>query len=233
MRKYLYSGVSLALLGVPVAAQETDTITLESVRVVPEETITVTATGTRIEVEDSGQAVTVLGQDEIASVQGADLTRVLERVPGLTVTRTGGAGSFTGVRLRGAEAEQTLVVLDGVRVADPAAPGGGFDFGNLLSANLAKIENGNSVEAAQASLDQAQEILSATQAQVDATNEANDVATERARVQLDFDRDQLDRAQDRLAADEAGCGHPSPTTPPATAAPRPSTVQLWLATWRV
>jgi len=140
MRKYLYSGVSLALLGVPVAAQETDTITLESVRVVPEETITVTATGTRIEVEDSGQAVTVLGQDEIASVQGADLTRVLERVPGLTVTRTGGAGSFTGVRLRGAEAEQTLVVLDGVRVADPAAPGGGFDFGNLLSANLAKIE---------------------------------------------------------------------------------------------
>jgi vitamin B12 transporter len=141
MRKYLFSSVSLAVFASPLAAQVADdTITLEGIRAVDEATITVTATGTRIEVEDTGMAVTVLGEGEIASVQGADLTRVLERVPGLTVTRNGGAGSFTGVRLRGAEAEQTLVVLDGVRVADPAAPGGGFDLGNLLSANLAKIE---------------------------------------------------------------------------------------------
>lgn len=141
MRKYLFSGVSLFLLASPLAAQQLDEpATFDGTRASPEETITVTATGTRTEIEDTGMAVTVLGVDEIASVQGADLTRVLERVPGLAVTRNGGTGSFTGVRLRGAEAEQTLVVLDGVRVADPAAPGGGFDFGNLLSANLAKVE---------------------------------------------------------------------------------------------
>ncbi|MFN4114734.1 MAG: TonB-dependent receptor plug domain-containing protein [Sphingomonadaceae bacterium] len=105
-----------------------------------EEQITVTATGTRMEVKATGQPVTVLGEAEITSVQGADLTRALERVPGLTLSRNGGAGAFTGVRLRGAEAEQTLVVLDGVRVADPASPGGGFDFGNLLALNLDKIE---------------------------------------------------------------------------------------------
>lgn len=105
-----------------------------------EATITVTATGTRMEVKATGQPVTVLGADEIASVQGADLTRHLERVPGLTFSRNGGAGGFTGVRLRGAEAEQTLVVLDGVRVADQASPGGGFDFGNLLASGLDKIE---------------------------------------------------------------------------------------------
>jgi vitamin B12 transporter len=69
-----------------------------------------------------------------------DLTRVLERAPGVVFSRNGGPGSFTGVRVRGAEGEQLLVLLDGVRVADTASPGGGFDFGNLLMGNLAKVE---------------------------------------------------------------------------------------------
>ena len=130
MYKYLFFGVSLAAVAVPVAAQDSD----------PDDTITVTATGTRIEVEDTGQTVTVIGDAEIREVQGPDLTRVLERVPGLAFSRNGGLGAFTGVRLRGAEAEQLLSVVDGVRVADPASPAGGFDFGNLLTFNLAKLE---------------------------------------------------------------------------------------------
>lgn len=102
--------------------------------------ITVTATGTPTEVEDTGQPVTVIGRAEIEAVQGHDITRVLERVPGITLSRNGPPGAFTAVRVRGAEAEQMVVVLDGVRVMDPAAPGGGFDFGNLAAGNLAKID---------------------------------------------------------------------------------------------
>ena len=102
--------------------------------------ITVTATGSQSEVEDTGQAVTIITRDEIEDVQGADLTRVLERAPGVAISRNGGIGGFTGVRLRGAEAEQLLVLIDGVRVADPAAPTGGFDFGNLLSGNIDKLD---------------------------------------------------------------------------------------------
>ena len=127
MHKYLLFGVSLSVLSAPAMAQD-------------EDTITVTATGTRIEVEDTGQAVTVIGEAEIEAVQGADITRVLERAPGVTITRNGGTGSFTGVRLRGSEAEQVLTIVDGVRVADPSAPSGGFDFGTLLALDLAKIE---------------------------------------------------------------------------------------------
>ncbi|MFB0611056.1 TonB-dependent receptor plug domain-containing protein [Aurantiacibacter poecillastricola] len=138
--KYLFSGVSLAVIAVPAIAQEEPLmIDMGSARI-PEETITVTATGTRIELEDTGQAITVIGEDEIEAVQGADLTRLLERAPGVVTTRNGGAGSFTGVRVRGAEAEQVLVVVDGVRMADPAAPAGGFDFGTLLALDLQKLE---------------------------------------------------------------------------------------------
>ncbi len=107
----------------------------------PDETeITVTATGTPIEIEDTGQPVTVIGRDEIDAVQGADLTRVLARSPGVSISRNGASGGFTGVRVRGAEAEQLLVLIDGVRVADPAAPGGGFDFGSLLTGGIGKID---------------------------------------------------------------------------------------------
>ncbi|WP_374405155.1 TonB-dependent receptor plug domain-containing protein [Pelagerythrobacter sp.] len=138
MRNHLIIGTALTALAAPLAAQDSAG-TFSEFR--PEETqITVTATGTRIELEDTGQPITVIGEDEIESVQGADLTRVLERVPGLTFSRNGGPGAVTQVRVRGAEGEQLLVLLDGVRVADPAAPGGGFDFGNLLAGNLSKIE---------------------------------------------------------------------------------------------
>ncbi|MGB3738319.1 MAG: TonB-dependent receptor [Pontixanthobacter sp.] len=106
----------------------------------PETQITITATGSPSEVEDTGQAVTIIGREEIESVQGPDLTRVLERAPGVATTRNGGLGGFTGIRVRGAEAEQLLAFIDGVRVADPASPAGGFDFGNLLSGNLDKID---------------------------------------------------------------------------------------------
>jgi vitamin B12 transporter len=137
--KYLFLlGCSLLVVA-PAAAQEAndDIIIADPIR---DDLITVVATGLRSRVEQSGQSVSVIGADEIASIQGPDLTRVLTRLPGVTLTRNGSLGSFTGVRVRGSDAEQLLVLVDGVRVNDPSSPGGGFDFGNLLSSGIGKIE---------------------------------------------------------------------------------------------
>ena len=106
----------------------------------PEAFITVLANGTRETLNQTGQSVSVFGRDAIENVQGADFTRLLERAPGVSLSRNGGPGSFTAVRVRGAEGEQLLVLIDGVRVADTASPAGGYDFGNLLMGNLAKVE---------------------------------------------------------------------------------------------
>ena len=102
--------------------------------------ITVVASGTDQTIVSTGQSISVVGGEEIAAVQGADMVRVLERLPGVTASRNGGLGSFTGVRVRGAEAEQLLVTVDGVRMADPGSPGAGFDFGMLLPYGVGKIE---------------------------------------------------------------------------------------------
>jgi vitamin B12 transporter len=121
--KYLkYFLVSAAFVAVPALAQQAggDVMPADSDR---DDVITVVATGTRVALSDTGQSVGVIGRQEIASIQGPDVTRVLERSAGVSLTRNGGVGGFTSVRVRGAEGDQLLVLIDGVRVADVAAPG--------------------------------------------------------------------------------------------------------------
>ena len=104
------------------------------------QTITVTATGYALPVNQAGQAISVVDAGEIATVQGPDLTRVLERLPGVFVAREGGVGSQTSLFVRGAESYQLLVLVDGVRVDDVTAPNGGYDLGNVLSGNIERVE---------------------------------------------------------------------------------------------
>ena len=56
------------------------------------------------------------------------LVDALRTVPGLDITESGGPGSTTNIRLRGANTGQTLVLIDGIRVNDPTAASGDFDF---------------------------------------------------------------------------------------------------------
>ncbi len=65
---------------------------------------------------------------------------LLATTPGVTVTRNGGLGSTTSLRIRGAESEQTLVLIDGVKLNDPSSAGGGFNFADLLMGDFARIE---------------------------------------------------------------------------------------------
>ena len=106
----------------------------------PDEAITITVTGNPSEVEDTGQPVTVIGAEEIADIQGPDLSRVLQRVPGVTINRNGGIGTSTSVSIRGAESDQTVVLIDGVKLNDPSSTGGGFNFGPALTGNIARVE---------------------------------------------------------------------------------------------
>lgn len=104
------------------------------------EDVVVTATGAAQARDTTGQAITVVTRADLEQRQTVSLSDYLATLPGVTVTRNGGPGSFTGVRIRGAEAEQTLTVIDGVRVNDPSSPGGGFDFGNLLTSSIDRVE---------------------------------------------------------------------------------------------
>ena len=132
--------LSGTLIAQPVCAQEQSSSDVTVADASSDSSITVLASGGRERLEWTGESISVFDREAMDSLQGPDLGRLLERAPGVTFSRNGGPGNFTAVRVRGAEGEQLLVLIDGVRVADPASPGGGFDFGNLLMGNLAKVE---------------------------------------------------------------------------------------------
>jgi vitamin B12 transporter len=119
------------------AVEPNDCITVADLKTQPD---IVVAAGVPQYAGQIGQAVTVLTRDEIERRQTVSISDLLATTPGITVSRNGGPGGLTGVRIRGAEAEQTLTLIDGVRVNDPSSPGGGFDFGNLLAGSVERIE---------------------------------------------------------------------------------------------
>lgn len=104
------------------------------------ETIVVTANRTERAISQVGESVTVIGEEEIINRQPSDVLDILRTVPGLTFNRNGGIGTTAGVFIRGADSDQTAALIDGVKLNDPASPGGGFDFGPLLTGNIARIE---------------------------------------------------------------------------------------------
>lgn len=87
-----------------------------------------------------GQAVTVLDTQTIEQRQAQVVSDLLRQTPGVTVVRNGGPGTTTSVNIRGAESDQTVALIDGIKINDPSQPGGGFNFGNLLIGNIARIE---------------------------------------------------------------------------------------------
>lgn len=106
----------------------------------PDDANTITVTGLWTRIADGGQSISVISAKDIDSIQGSDPVRVIERLPGVSLARSGGLGSQTALFVRGAASEQLLVMIDGIRVTDTASPSGGFDLGTLLNGGVGRIE---------------------------------------------------------------------------------------------
>lgn len=102
--------------------------------------IVITATRSPQAISRAGSSISVIPGEEIAKESPKSIADVLRRAPGLTVSETGGPGGTTSVRIRGAEARHTLVLIDGVRVNDSSSGAGEFDFSNLESVDIERIE---------------------------------------------------------------------------------------------
>ncbi len=105
-----------------------------------EDVIIVTAGRSEQALSQTGQSVTVLDQVRIERLQSVTVTDLLRTVPGVTINSNGGVGTVSAVNIRGANSSQTVALIDGVKINNPASPGGGFDFGNLLTGNISRIE---------------------------------------------------------------------------------------------
>lgn len=104
------------------------------------EEIIVVATRAPVSADKVGNSVTVLDAQQIHDSQAVIVSDLLATTPGVVFARNGGPGTTTSVFIRGANSDQTLVLIDGVQLNDPASPGTGFDFGSLLVGDISRIE---------------------------------------------------------------------------------------------
>lgn len=104
------------------------------------EDVVVTANRSAQPIERVGASVTVLTQAALEARQTPVVAELLAQTPGVSFTRNGGPGTSTGVNIRGAESQHTVVLIDGVKLNDPSSTQGGFNFGNLLVGDTARIE---------------------------------------------------------------------------------------------
>ena len=103
------------------------------------ETIVVTASRIPVAAEQAGASFTVLDEEYIRRRQALTVDDLLRGTPGMAVSRSGVLGSLSQVRLRGSEANHTLVLMDGIEIGDPAL-GGELDFSHFLAADVRRIE---------------------------------------------------------------------------------------------
>lgn len=73
----------------------------------------------QVEQRDASTAAnTVFTRQDIERLQPTDLTDLLNRVPGVQIAPSGGRGSLPGIYIRGTKAAQSLVLVDGQRIAN-------------------------------------------------------------------------------------------------------------------
>ncbi len=84
--------------------------------------------------------VSVITSDEMERRQLRTVADVLRSVPGVSVQQSGGPGTQTSIFLRGANANHTMILLDGMNIGDPSTPNGATDFAHFLTENLDRIE---------------------------------------------------------------------------------------------
>ncbi len=86
-----------------------------------------------------GSSTSSINTSDFARQATFDVSQLLRTIPNMSVNRAGPLGALTQVRIRGAEANHTLVLIDGVEVND-VGNGSEFNFAHLAGADISRIE---------------------------------------------------------------------------------------------
>lgn len=135
LRRHVLPALGLGVLVAPIAA-------LDAAAQATTEVAELVVTANRIPTEASrvGSSVSIIDAAEIERRQQVQVLDMLKRVPGVSISRNGGFGATSTLRLRGSEAGMVKVLVDGVEVNDAAGANNEFDFNSLLTVDIEKIE---------------------------------------------------------------------------------------------
>jgi len=135
MTKFSY-GVALSALLLPVIAHAQagpPEISSENWR--DQLVVTGTRASDPVTTDQLGGSITLIDSETLERRQIREIADILRDIPGVAVS---GMAGLTQVRIRGTEANHTLILVDGIEVSDPFF--GEFEFGTLAIDQAARIE---------------------------------------------------------------------------------------------
>ncbi|ESQ10618.1 MAG: TonB-dependent vitamin B12 receptor [Thiohalocapsa sp. PB-PSB1] len=132
--KYPYSSatllLALVLISLPVVAAVEDATQIDPV--------VVTATRTAETADQTLAPVTVVDRDEIERRQSLTTVDILRGLPGVAISNSGGPGRQTDLFLRGTNSNQTLFLVDGIKIG--SATTGQSAFQNIPVEQIERVE---------------------------------------------------------------------------------------------
>ena len=98
----------------------------------------------QVEQRDASTAAnTVFTRADIERLQPTSVTDLLNRVPGVQVAPSGGRGSLPGIYIRGTKAAQSLVLVDGQRIANATSADSALQYLNVDQVERVEVLRGS------------------------------------------------------------------------------------------
>ena len=104
------------------------------------EPIIVTGSLIPTKLKQTGAAVTVITSKEIEESKANNLSEILTGSAGFQVYESGGPYSLSRAFLRGNETDHTLVLINGMKIVDPATGRGSVDLERITLSSVERIE---------------------------------------------------------------------------------------------
>ncbi len=125
-----------AIAGALIAAFSAATATAADSSLAP---VVVTATRQQMRASEILSDVTIIDREAIAAAgPSSTVAELLSRQPGVEMSRNGPAGTQTDIRIRGANSNQTILMIDGVRVG--SATNGAATWSRIPLSEIDRIE---------------------------------------------------------------------------------------------
>lgn len=142
MKSLLYSvayGLSACTLLTPALLAHLLEETLLEEEVMELAPVLVTANRVATPISETGNAFTIITREELIQRQPFSVFDALAVAPGVITRRNGGPGGTSSVSIRGTNDTQSLILIDGIRLVDPANSSS-VNLDLIPAANIERIE---------------------------------------------------------------------------------------------
>ncbi|MFH1005734.1 MAG: TonB-dependent receptor [Bacteroidota bacterium] len=103
--------------------------------------VIISATRTEKKIDEVGRSVTVISNDDIQKSGAQSVGELLSAYEGIYVVGSGqNPGTNQSIFMRGANSNQSVIMIDGIAITDPSSPNGAIDISELSLSDVDKIE---------------------------------------------------------------------------------------------